>query len=280
MKSKIEKQKSKIYIGTQGWNYADWVNKIGGEEVFYPRGTKPNEMLELYSKAFQTVEVDSTFYAIPTISSIENWYKKTPENFIFSLKLPQEITHVHNLSEESFPLLEMFCETATFLKEKLGVVLIQMPPQFEGNKENAKNLRTFLTKLPENIRFSIEFRNRDWLIDWTFQELAKHNVSLCLTEGNWIPRQMFFDAPETSDFAYIRFMGERDLEKFDEVVRPQTSNMQMWKEKIETLKAKQVFVTISNFYEGCAVKSCNSLKELFGQETIDSKEFERQSSLF
>ncbi|MCU0239668.1 MAG: DUF72 domain-containing protein [Pyrinomonadaceae bacterium] len=276
----MENQKPKIYIGTQGWNYPDWINKIGVENIFYPRGTKTNEMLEIYSKAFETVEVDSTFYAIPPISTFENWYKKTSKDFIFSLKLPQEITHVHALREDSFPILEIFCESAKNLKEKLGIILIQMPPNFDGNKENAKNLRTFLAKLPKDIRFSIEFRNRYWLIDWTFQELSQHNVSLCLTEGNWIPRQMFFDAPETSDFAYIRFMGERDLESFDKVVRPQTVNMQMWKEKIETLTAKQIFVTYSNFYEGFAIASCNSFKQICGQQIIDSREFETQTSLF
>jgi uncharacterized protein YecE (DUF72 family) len=76
-----------------------------------------------------------------------------------------------------------------------------------------------LAWLPQDIRFSIEFRHRDWLIDWTFDELEKNNVALCLTEGSWIPREMMFEAIEKrrNDFAYIRFMGERDLVRFDAV---------------------------------------------------------------
>src|SRR3712207_225314 len=92
-KSKIQNLRSKIQVGCQGWNYADWTTKAGGETIFYPRGTKSGEMLEIYARAFETIEVDSTFYAIPPSSTVESWYKKTPENFTFSLKMPQEITH-------------------------------------------------------------------------------------------------------------------------------------------------------------------------------------------
>ncbi len=280
MKSQIKNQKSKMFIGTQGWNYNDWITKIGDETVFFPHGTRTAEMLEFYSQVYDTIEVDSTFYAIPASSAIDNWYKKTPKNFTFSLKLPQEISHVHALNEESFPLLEMFCERAETLREKLGIVLIQTPPNFEANKENAKNLRNFLQRLPRKIRFSIEFRNRDWLVDWTFQELRKHNVSLCLAEGTQIPRQLFFDAPETADFAYIRFMGERDLESFDRVVRPQDTNLQLWKEKLESLEATQIYATFSNFYEGLATASVDKLKHLCGQNVVNVKDFETQTSLF
>ncbi len=280
MKSQIKNSTTNILVGTQGWNYPDWITKIGSETIFFPYGTKSAEMLELYAKAFETVEVDSTFYAIPPTTTFENWSKKSPNNFIFSLKLPQEITHSHNLNKESYPILELFCERTKVLQKKLGIVLIQMPPNFEANKENAINLRNFLAQLPKHIKFSVEFRNREWLIDWTFQELAKHNVSLCLVEGNWIPRQLFFDAPETSDFAYIRFMGERDLKSFDKIVRPQDSNLSLWTEKIETLNAKQVFVTFSNFYEGYAVESCNKFKQIVGQKVIDMKDFETQNALF
>ncbi len=76
-----QKPKFAVRIGCQGWNYNDWTTKAGGETVFYPRGTRSGAMLEIYSQIFETVEVDSTFYAIPPGSSVENWYKKTPENF-------------------------------------------------------------------------------------------------------------------------------------------------------------------------------------------------------
>ena len=111
-------KKTKIEIGCQGWNYVDWTTKVGGETVFYPRGTRSNQMLETYARFFDTVEIDSTFYAIPASAAVENWYRRTPENFTFSLKMPQEITHEYGLREPSFPMMEEFCERALLLKEK------------------------------------------------------------------------------------------------------------------------------------------------------------------
>ncbi len=281
-KSKNQTLKSKIVVGCQGWNYDDWTTKAAGETVFYPRGTKSGRMLEIYAQIFDTVEVDSTFYAVPPASNVEGWYKKTPEDFVFSLKLPQEITHEYGLREAAFPVLNEFCERVSMLKEKLGAVLIQLPPTFEASKENAQALREFLAELPREIRFAVEFRNREWIIDWTFEELNKNNVALCLVEGGWIPRQKIFEAIEkpTADFSYIRFMGERDLTTFDAVVRPQDASLQMWKEKIEKLKTKDVYVYFSNFYEGFAPESVNKLKGLLNQKTISPASVETQKSLF
>jgi uncharacterized protein YecE (DUF72 family) len=281
-KPKIRNPKSRIFIGCQGWNYADWTTKAGGETVFYPRGTKSNAMLENYARVFESIEVDSTFYAIPPASTVENWYKKTPADFTFSLKMPQEITHEYNLREPAFPLLEEFCERITLLEEKLGIVLIQLPPTFEASKENAQALRDFLAYLPKKIRFAVEFRNREWLVDWTFDEFEKNNVALCSVEGSWIPREMMFEAMhrQTSDFAYVRFMGERDLQTFDRVVRPQDAHLQLWKEEIEKSRAKNIFIYFSNFYEGFAPASVNKLRRLFGQKIIEATELENQTSLF
>src|SRR5919107_1470461 len=87
-----------IAVGCQGWNYDDWVTgPASGEAVFYPRGTRSSEMLEVYARVFSTVEVDSTFYAIPSAKTIDGWAKRTPPHFTFALKLPQEITHQHAL---------------------------------------------------------------------------------------------------------------------------------------------------------------------------------------
>ncbi len=273
---------SKIHIGCQGWNYDDWTTKADGITVFYPRGTRSIQMLETYAKVFDTIEVDSTFYAIPTSSVVENWYRKAPEKFTFSLKMPQEITHEYGLREPSFPIMEEFCERVLLLKEKLGAVLIQLPPNFEASKENAQALREFLAELPKKIWFAVEFRNREWMIDWTFEELEKNKIALCLVEGSWIPRELMFEAIQkpTANFAYIRFMGERDLTSFDKILRLQDGNLQMWKTEIERIKAKDIFIYFSNFYEGHAPASVNKLKNLFGRKTIEAGSLETQNSLF
>lgn len=281
-KAESETKKTAFFIGCQGWNYSDWTTKADDQSIFYPRGTRPNEMLEIYAKAFSTIEVDSTFYAIPASLTIENWHRKTPDNFIFSLKMPQEITHEYVLREPSFVILEEFCERVLMLKEKLGVVLIQLAPTFGATKENAYALREFLAVLPKEIRFAIEFRNREWMVDWTFAELTKNKVALCGTEGSWIPRETMFESLQKTpcDFAYIRFMGERDLTSFDKVVRPQDANLQIWAEEISKLKSQEVFAYFSNFYEGFAPASANKLKNLFRQETVEASELENQGSLF
>jgi uncharacterized protein YecE (DUF72 family) len=104
-KSKIQSSKFNVQIGCQGWNYKDWMTKASGDTIFYPRGIRSNVMLETYAQIFGTVEVDSTFYAIPASSAVDNWYKKTPDDFTFSLKMPQEITHEYGLREPSFPMM-------------------------------------------------------------------------------------------------------------------------------------------------------------------------------
>ena len=278
----MKKSKFAIRIGCQGWNYEDWTTKADGGTIFYPRGTKSSEMLENYARIFETVEVDSTFYAIPAGSAVENWYRKTLDDFTFSLKLPREITHEHFLREAAFPVLDEFCERVSLLKEKLGAVLIQLPPQFEASKTNAQNLRNFLERLPKEMRFAVEFRNREWLVDWTFEELEKNKTALCLVEGNWIPRELSFEAigKLKAGFAYVRFMGERDLTKFDKIYRAQDVNLQMWKTEIERIEAKEIFIYFSNFYEGHAPGSANKLKDLFGQKIVEAGDLENQQSLF
>src|SRR6185369_3730645 len=153
------------------------------------------------------------------------------------------------------------CERIKELKEKLGIVLIQFAPQFEASKTNAQNLRKFLERLPKEIRFAVEFRERQWLVDWTFQELEKNRVSLVLVEGSWIPRELMFGAIEKlkTDFAYVRFMGERELTAFDKIYRHQDTDLEMWEDEIERIKAKEIFVYFSNFYEGHAPASVNKL---------------------
>jgi uncharacterized protein YecE (DUF72 family) len=282
MKSQIANRKSQIHTGCQGWNYEDWTTRAGGASIFYPRGTRAGEMLAHYAKIYDTIEVDSSFYAIPSAASIEGWYKKTPADFTFSLKMPQQITHEHALRPSAFEIVDEFCERLKGLKEKLGVVLIQFAPQFEASKENAQNLRKFLERLPREIRFAVEFRDRRWLIDWTFQELEKNSVALALVEGKWLPRELTFGAIEKlkTDFAYVRFMGERDLTAFDKIYRPQDTNLEMWKAEIERITAREIFVYFSNFYEGHAPASVNKLKKLLGQEITEASDLENQASLF
>ena len=280
------KAPAQVHVGCQGWNYSDWVSKAGGFGGFYPHATRAGEMLEVYARAFETVEVDSTFYAIPSAQTVEGWTKRTPEGFTFSLKLPQEITHQHALRRGGIILLEEFCARARQLASQLGVVLIQLPPQFELTTENARALRDFLPSLPRDIRFSIEFRHPDWMRQRVADLLAKYNVALALVEGPWIEgaeMRRFVERP-TASFSYIRWMGERDLTRFDRVQRTEERNLKEWSEMIASLRegarVREVFAYFSNFYEGHAPASANKLKRLLGQTIVEASSLEDQPSLF
>lgn len=274
-----------IQVGCQGWNYDGWVTgPAGGDRVFYPHGTRTAAMLEVYARAFQTVEVDSTFYAIPAAQTVDGWARRTPPKFTFSLKLPQEITHERLLREGSREVLEEFCDRVRLLDDKLAVILVQLPPHFDASPENARALAEFLARLPREMRFSIEFRSRDWMTEETLETLAKFNVALALVEGQWIPRDLMFERalPPAADFAYVRWMGERDLTRFDSVQRPQDANLQLWSELLTEVCAQvtSVYAYFSNFYEGHAPASANKLKRLFGQTTTEAADLEDQPSLF
>lgn len=284
-----DKPAARVHVGCQGWNYDDWVTPaLGQRAVFYPRGTRADRMLDVYTRAFDTVEVDSTFYAIPTDSAVDGWRRRAPEGFTFALKLPREITHEHALlGARAEQALEDFCLVARRLEDRLAAVLIQLPPQFEATRENLRALSEFLPLLPSDIRFAVEFRDPFWFEEELLVPLSlRPNVSLALVEGPWVTRERVWRAAasllDTSDFAYVRWMGERDLTRFDEVVRERDLNLSKWAAAVErlSLRGSEVFAYFSNFYEGHAPASANKLKRLLGQPPADPEEFENQGSLF
>jgi uncharacterized protein YecE (DUF72 family) len=274
-----------IAVGCQGWNYEDWVTgPAGGEPVFYPRGTRSAEMLEVYARVFSTVEVDSTFYAIPSAKTVDGWAKRTPPRFTFALKLPQEITHEHALRSSCSEALAEFCDHASLLGDRLASVLIQLPPQFEMSPENVRALREFLPRLPRELRFSIEFRSSEWLEENVVELLGKYNVALALVEGQWLAWARVRQTAEhpAADFAYVRWMGARDLTRFDTVQRPQDENLREWHALLVKLceRVPKIYAYFSNFYEGHAPMSALKLKRLLGQPTLDPIDLEDQPSLF
>ncbi len=283
---------ARVRVGCQGWNYDDWVTPpaAGRASVFYPTATRPAAMLEAYARMFETVEIDSTFYAIPSASTIEGWRKRTPDKFTFSLKLPQEITHERALrGEGTARVLEEFCARVRFLGEKLAVVLVQFPPQFIPTTENVRALREFLPLLPREMRFALEFRDPAWFEESALEIFARlKHVTPALVEGQWMSRERVWRAAEiiaameTADFAYVRWMGARNIETFDRVLRAQDENLEEWATHIARVSERvpNVYAYFSNFYEGHAPASANKLKRLLGQRIVEPSELEDQPSLF
>ncbi|MDT7688539.1 MAG: hypothetical protein QOE46_1298 [Acidobacteriota bacterium] len=286
---KDSQPRPRVQVGCQGWNYDDWVTPPASERpIFYPRSTRPEHMLEIYARAFETVEVDSTFYAAASDSTYEGWAGRTPDGFTFALKLPREITHEESLrGERAARALSEFCRGARRLGSKLAAVLVQLPPQFEATRENLRALSEFLPLLPPDIRFAVEFRDPFWFEDELLVPLSLHrHVSLALVEAPWVTRERVWRAAatllDTSDFVYVRWMGARDLTRFDEVQRPRDANLERWAAAIERLRERVPAVStyFSNFYEGHAPASANKLKRLLGQPTTGPEELENQPSLF
>ncbi|HEX8499022.1 MAG TPA: DUF72 domain-containing protein [Pyrinomonadaceae bacterium] len=276
-------------VGCQGWSYDDWVTPpAAARPVFYPNGTRAEHMLEAYARAFDTVEVDSTFYAAASDSTYDAWAKRTPGGFTFALKLPREITHEHALRGAAAErALEGFCRGARRLKDKLAAVLVQLPPQFEATRENLRALSEFIPLLPEDVRFAFEFRDPFWFEEELLVPLSlRPNVSLALVEGPWATRERVWRAAaallDTSDFAYVRWMGERDLTRFDAEQRPRDLNLEKWAAAVERLRERgqAVYAYFSNFYEGHAPASANKLKRLLGEPVVSPEDLDDQPSLF
>jgi uncharacterized protein YecE (DUF72 family) len=268
-----------IHIGTQGWNYEGWVG------AFYPRGTRPTDFLDLYARVFETVEIDSSFYAIPSETSIQSWYKRAPQGFTYSLKLPQEITH-HNRLQQSEDTLLRFCERVRGLQEKLALILIQLPPDFSPRSLPA--LEKFLLLLPSDLRFAIEFRDRHWLLDdvgeVVLELLTAHQTALALVDSKWHDRATMLElvAQPTAEFAYLRWLGPAELTDYSRVQINREQEFALWAKAFGTLqqKVKTVYGYFNNHFQGHSPASANQFKRLLGQSIVEPSALENQPSLF
>lgn len=267
---------SAISLGGQGWNYDAWVGP------FYPVGTRAADYLTTYARAFDTVEVDSTFYAVPPAKTVKGWAERVPAGFRFALKLPQEITHENRL-RNSGDLLALFADRARLLGDKLGPVLVQMGPDFAPVELPA--LAAFLPTLPRDLDFAIEFRQRGWIHDGILALLAEHRVALTLTDARWIPRKAMLALAErpTADFAYIRWMGaNRDLVDYSRIQIDRSRELAAWAAVLPALvrRVKSVFGYSNNHFAGHAPATLRELQALLHIPTVAPEDLGEQMSLF
>ena len=276
--AELEAARTRVRLGTQGWNYDAWVGP------FYPSGTRVGEFLSTYARAFGTVEVDSTFYAIPPAKTVRGWADRTPADFSFALKLPQEITHERRLrGEDAAATAALFFDRARELGPKLGPVLVQLGPDFEPVELPA--LVEFLPRLPRDVRVAIEFRHRGWLTDGVLALLAEHGVAVALTDARWIPRRAMLALAErpTASFGYVRWMGpNRDIVDYSRIQIDRTRELEAWAWALRALagRVEGVWGYVNNHFAGHSPSSARDLQRLLGQRPVAPDELGDQLALF
>ena len=274
-----------ILLGTSSFTASGW------ESSFYPKGLRSADYLSYYADRFATVEVDSTFYACPSPRTVSNWAARTPESFIFSVKVPQTITHERVLVDCAAELLE-FLTTMDLLGPKLGPMVFQFPAfdrwKFPTQKHFLDVLVPFLSRLPRGRRFAVEIRNRNWLDATLTNLLRDHQIALVLQDIVNMPKHADLSSGEsdsenavgvrgsnlepgpslrkrktfdciTAAWTYIRWLGDRkSIEKltttWDKPVVNRTQELTTWVDYCYEIRKRGVVIYgyANNHYAGHA----------------------------
>ena len=206
------------YLGCSGWSYDGW------KGPFYPKDLDNRYWLSYYSQIFDFVEIDSTFYRIPSKFMVNNWSKRTPENFRFAVKFPKIITHDKRLKDVEKDI-EQFYDAMEPLYDKILVFLIQLPPslQIAEGLDLIKNLRY---QLDPSFRYAIEVRHHSWFNELFYNVLKERNY--CLV---WSQQDILITPPIlTTDFVYLRLIGDRTIDEkdFGKLTKERTKEMELW----------------------------------------------------
>ena len=247
-------------MGCVGWSYPEWAGS------FYPSRAEASDYLALYARAFDTVEIDSSFYAIPSQDMARAWLESAPDGFLFTAKFPRLITHEKQFVGVEDPL-RWFFQSISILRPRLGPLVMQLPPRFSiGTGRPA--LEAFIDHLPSGYRYAIEFRNRSWFTPETFQWLEDRGVALCWSENDIV------EVPPvvTTDFVYLRFIGDRSLPKLTgELQRDRTAEIRKWNTEVQKVRdsVDAVYVFFNNHFAGFGPACVNLWREIDGEERID-----------
>jgi uncharacterized protein YecE (DUF72 family) len=238
----------RIWIGTSGYVYRHW-----RKGVFYPAGLPVREELAYYASRFSTVELNNSFYRLPTAAMFERWRQATPEDFQFAVKASRYITHVkrlRNVADE----VDLFMDRARHLGAKLGPVLFQLPPT---QQLDLPRLAAFLSLLWSGQRWVLEFRHPSWHTTEVYQLLAAHEVALCIPVGGGLHP----DRITTAAFTYVRM--HRGSEPRGGFTRQE---LKTWAAQVEALSSvgKDGYIYFNNDWEGFAVRDALALRELLG----------------
>jgi uncharacterized protein YecE (DUF72 family) len=231
------------WIGTSGYNYPEWRGS------FYPEKLAAAKMLAYYAERFRTVEVNFTFYRMPTEQQLARWAATVPDRFLFTLKAPRRITHDAKL-QNCEATATAFCAVARTLGTRLGVLLFQLPPTF---RRNVSVLEAFLRCLPDGQRAAFEFRHASWHDDEVYASLHARNIALCIADSE----KMRTPPVATADYGYFRLRDEGY----------QAADITRWAEEIRRLEQgwSDVFVYFKHEEQGIGPAFARQLSEALGE---------------
>jgi uncharacterized protein YecE (DUF72 family) len=252
----------KYRIGCSGWSYSSW------KGPFYPSNLENSDWLRFYSQIFDYVEIDSSFYSIPDQFTVKNWFKKTPENFGFTAKFPKIVTHDKYLVEVEEEV-ELFLENMQPLRDKTIALLIQLPPSMEI-MPGLEGLRNLLPLLDNRFRYAVEVRHHSWFQDLAYNFFADNDI--CLV---WSQLAKLRTPPiVTTDFIYIRFIGDRSIDEkdFGQIQKDRVLEMKKWANQIRKVdtgigkgKGKEVslaMIAANNHYAGFGPGTVNIFRNM------------------
>ncbi|HVX26630.1 MAG TPA: DUF72 domain-containing protein [Parafilimonas sp.] len=248
-------RKNKVYIGTSGWHYKHWVGK------FYPEKSNARQQWEFYSKHFDTIEINNSFYKLPPPTVFEDWYMHSPKNMLFAVKANRFITHMRKLTQPEEPITRLFFSILQ-LKEKLGPILFQLPPKW---KVNVTRFKEFLETLPNGYRYAFEFRNHTWYSDEIYALLQQYNCAFCIyeLEKHLSPMEV------TADFVYVRLHGPTEL-KYQGSYNGTT--LRKWAKQSLTWQEEKrdVYIYFDNDQDAYAAFNALALKKIVAKQSAST----------
>ena len=244
-----------LKIGCTGWSYQGWAG------TFYPKGMDAGVYLRHYSAIFDITEVNSTFYQIPSPAVAKKWFDDTPQNFVFTAKLPKAITHEGRLRPG--PYLDQFLNSIKPLGQKMRILVIQLPPSL-SLAEARPNLEKMARHLPDTYRYALEGRHPSWFSEDSYKFLSELRFSLVWNEVEGVANP----APITSDFVYLRLIGDRSIsqKEFGVVQKDRTGLIQKWADRLEAARDKTSLAVAmaNNHFEGFSPVTANKLRVMMG----------------
>ncbi|MCB9881235.1 MAG: DUF72 domain-containing protein [Planctomycetes bacterium] len=258
---------ARFVYGTAGWSYKDWVG------TFYPEGTKSTSFLERYAQHFEGVEIDSTFYGIPRVSTTQAWHDTTPANFLFSPKMVRDVTHDRML-QDCDDLMREYLAAMAPLREKLGPIVLQFPYYRKGTgitlERFLERFLPFVASLPrQGPRFAVEVRNKPFLKPALLDPLRERGIALVLVDHEYMPAPWEYAQMEsvfTADFLPIRLIGDRHgieciTKTWEKTVVDRRSRVRAWADLIQRALGENVEVNAfaNNHYGGHGPDTANQL---------------------